>query len=70
MSGGTAPAMFVWMPSSSEGASTPIKSVTTAPQSPPCATNRAYPRRRISSIQARAMRVGSQPAAVGLPENP
>ena len=40
------------------------------PQSPPCATNRVYPRRFISTVQARAMRMGSQPVAAGLPENP
>ena len=44
--------------------------VTNAPQSPPCAVNRLYPRRFISSVQARAMRAGSQPGVVGLPENP
>ena len=44
--------------------------VTAAPQSPPCATNRVYPRRFISTTQARAMRAGSQPVVVGLAENP
>ena len=38
-SGGTAPGMLVWMPSNSGGACTPIRSTTSAPQSPPCATN-------------------------------
>ena len=33
--------MLVWMPSSSGGACTPMKSVTSAPQSPPEATNRS-----------------------------
>ena len=33
---GTAPGMLVWMPSSSGGACTPIRSTTSAPQSPPC----------------------------------
>ena len=70
ISGGTAPAMLVWMPSNSGGACTPIMSTTSAPQSPPCATNFVYPRRFISTIQARAMRSGPQPVAVGLPENP
>jgi hypothetical protein len=44
--------------------------VTAAPQSPPWATNRVYPRRFISTTQARAIRTGSQPVAVGLAENP
>ena len=35
--------------------------MTTAPQSPPCATNFVYPRRFISTTQARAMRSGPQP---------
>ena len=43
-------------------------STTTAPQSPPCATNFVYPRRFISSTQARAIRSGPQPGPVGLPE--
>ena len=60
----------MWMPINSGGACTPICSVTNAPQSPPCATYRSYPRRFIRTIQARAMRVGSQPGVVGLPENP
>src|SRR5260370_32706380 len=42
----------------------------TAPQSPPCATNFVYPRRFMSTTQARAMWAGSQPVVVGLPENP
>ena len=58
------------MPINSGGASRAICSVTAFPQSPPCATNRVYPRRFISTIQARAMRMGSQPVVVGLPENP
>ncbi len=41
-----------------------------APQSPPCATNRLYPRRFISMTQARAIRAGSQPGVVGLAEKP
>ena len=48
----------------------PITSETALPQSPPCATNRVYPRRFIRVIQARAMRGTSQPGAVVLPENP
>jgi hypothetical protein len=44
--------------------------VTAAPQSPPWATNRVYPRRFISATQARAVRVGSHPVVVGLAENP
>src|SRR5713101_6551646 len=58
------------MASNSGGASTPIRSVMSAPQSPPCATNFLYPKRFISRTQARAMRSGSQPGVVGLPENP
>ena len=48
----------------------PIVCVTAAPQSPPCATYSVYPSRFISTAQARAVRTGSQPVAVGLPENP
>ena len=70
MSAGAVPGMLEWMPSSSGGACSPIVWVTAAPQSPPCATNRVYPRRFISSVQARAVRTGSQPVAVGLAENP
>ena len=62
--------MLEWMPSSSGGAFAPITSVICAPQSPPCATKRVYPRRRISTIHASAMWTGSQPFAVGLAENP
>src|SRR6516164_1205986 len=43
------------MPSNSGGACRPIMSTTTAPQSPPCATNFVYPMRFISTTQARAM---------------
>jgi IS6 family transposase len=39
MSGGTVVGMLVWMPSNSGGAWVAITSVTSAPQSPPCATN-------------------------------
>jgi hypothetical protein len=35
-----------------------------------CAAYLVYPRRFISTIQARAMRTSSQPVVVGLPENP
>jgi hypothetical protein len=52
------------------GCCAPMNSVTIAPQSPPCATNFLYPRRFMSTTQARAMRSGSQPGAVGLPEKP
>ena len=58
------------MATSSAGASTAMASVISEPKSPPCATYRVYPRRLISTIQARAMRAGFQPVAVGLPENP
>jgi hypothetical protein len=44
--------------------------VTAAPQSPPWVTNRVYPRRFISTTQARATRTGSHPGALGLAENP
>ena len=70
MSGGTAPGILVWMPINSGAACAPIKLVISPPQSPPCAVNFAYPRRFISTTQARAMRSGPQPAAVGLPEKP
>src|SRR6266851_3815848 len=40
------------MPSNSGGASRPICSVMTAPQSPPCATNFVYPRRFIRTIES------------------
>ena len=69
-SGGTVAGMFVWMPSRPGGFNSAICSVTALPQSPPCATNSVYPSRLISSTQARAMRMGSQPVSVGLPENP
>src|SRR3984957_5334087 len=70
MSAGAVPGMLEWMPRSSGAACSPIACVTAAPQSPPCATNRVYPSRFISTTQARAMRVGSQPVVVGLAENP
>ena len=62
--------MLEWMPSSSGAAWAPIVWVTAAPQSPPCATNRSYPRRFISTTQALAVRTGSHPVVVGLAENP
>jgi hypothetical protein len=62
--------MLEWMPSSPGAACIPMAWVTAAPQSPPWATNSAYPRRFISTTQARAVRTGSQPVAVGLAENP
>ena len=46
------------MPSNSAGACAPISSVMIAPQSPPCATNFLYPRRFMSTTQARAMCCG------------
>jgi hypothetical protein len=52
------------MPSSPGGACAAITSVIIAPQSPPCATNFLYPRRFISTTQARAMRAGSWPACL------
>ena len=58
------------MPANSGAAWMPIVWVTAAPQSPPWATNRVYPRRFISTTHARAVRTGSQPVAVGLAENP
>jgi hypothetical protein len=62
--------MLEWMPTSPGGAWVPMAWVTAAPQSPPWATNSVYPRRCISSTQARAVRTGSQPVLVGLAENP
>ena len=44
--------------------------MTAFPQSPPWATYSAYPSRCISTTQARAIRIGSQPVTVGLPEKP
>ncbi len=70
MSGATVPGMLEWMPSSSAGAFEPITSVTCAPQSPPWATNRVYPSRLMSVIQASAMWYGSHPVAVGFAEKP
>ncbi|MCC8962492.1 hypothetical protein H8A95_09260 [Bradyrhizobium sp. Pear76] len=58
------------MPSSSGAPSFAISLETGEPQSPPCATNFLYPSRFISTTQARAIRCGSQPAVVGLPEKP
>jgi len=43
---------------------------TPAPKSPPCDTKRVYPRRFISTTQARAVRCESQPVVVGLAEDP
>ena len=70
ISGGTVAGMFVWIPTSSGAPSKDICSVTALPQSPPCATNRLYPSRFISTTHARAMRIGSQPVTLGLAENP
>ena len=67
MSSGTVAGMLVWIPINSGAPSRDICSVTAFPQSPPCATNRVYPRRFINTIHARAMRMGSQPSSVGLP---
>ena len=55
MAAGTVPGMLEWMPINSGGAFAPIASVIWAPQSPPCATNRAYPSRFINANQAPAM---------------
>src|SRR5688572_20405399 len=62
--------MLVWMAINSGGACAPIRSVMRAPQSPPCATYFLYPRRFISTFQARAIRSGPQPVVVGLLEKP
>src|SRR5206468_10199963 len=70
ISAGTVADMLVEMPSNSGGACRAICSETAFPQSPPCATNFVYPSRFISTTQALAMRGGSQPPVVGLPENP
>src|SRR6185437_15129697 len=56
ISAGAVPGMLEWMPSSSGAACVPIDCTTAAPQSPPCATNRVYPSRFISTTQARATR--------------
>src|SRR6516165_4052840 len=58
------------VPINSGAPSSAICSVTAFPQSPPCATNRVYPRRFISTTRALAMRMGSQPSSVGAAENP
>src|SRR5947209_19207181 len=62
--------MLVEMASNSGGPMRPITSETALPQSPPCATDRVYPRRSISVIQAREMRGTSQPGAVVLAVHP
>ena len=56
--------------SNSAGACTPMSSVMMAPQSPPCATNFVWPRRFISTVQARAMWAGPHPVVAGFPEYP
>src|SRR6059058_2076470 len=70
ISGGITAGRFVCMPINSGCPCVAIRSLIIAPQSPPCATYRVYRRRFISTAQARAMRAWSQPAVVGLPENP
>jgi hypothetical protein len=70
MSAGMVAGMLVWMPINPGGVCRAICSVNAFPQSPPCATYRVYPRRCMSTAQARAMRIGSQSVVVGLPEKP
>src|SRR5215213_5040913 len=70
ISGGITLGRFVCIPINSGCPCVAITSLIIAPQSPPCATYRVYPRRFISTAQARAMRAWSQPVVVGLPENP
>src|SRR5512145_2705940 len=70
ISGGIALGRFVWRPINSGCPCVAIRSLTSAPQSPPCATYRVYPRRFISTAQARPIRAWSQPVVVGFPENP
>jgi hypothetical protein len=57
-SGGTVPGKVVCTPSGPGGACAAITSVMSPPQSPPCATNCVYPRRFISTTQARAVQAG------------
>src|SRR6185503_4728462 len=66
ISGGMTLGRFVWNPMNSGCPCVAITSLMIAPQSPPCATYRVYPRRFISTAQARAIRAGSQPVVVGL----
>jgi hypothetical protein len=70
MLGGVVPGMLTWMPSSPSGAWTAMTSERMAPQSPPWDTWRWYPRRRISSCQARPTWSGPQPVPGGFPEKP
>src|SRR5258708_40281040 len=60
--------MLTWIAAQSSGFITPMAVVTTEPQSPPCATQRVYPRRRISVIQAPAIRGMPQPVSVAFGE--
>src|SRR4030095_10986286 len=53
------------MPSRPSGFNKANCSVTAFPQSPPWATYRVYTRRSISTTQAFAMRIGSQPVSRG-----
>src|SRR4030095_1132048 len=70
ISGGTTPGLLERIAISSGCPCVAITSVIIAPQSPPCATNFVYPRRFISTTQARAMWAASHPVVVGLPEYP
>ncbi|MBM7788733.1 hypothetical protein JOD67_005413 [Tenggerimyces flavus] len=58
-----------WMPISRSGAIRPSSGETIEPKSPPCAPNRSYPSRVISSSHARAVRLMPQPVSVVGPEN-
>ena len=71
MATGTVPGMLEWIPINSGGAFAPIVSVIWAPQSPPCATNRAYPPfhqrepgvRDVNGTPPRAGRLAGEPVA-------
>src|SRR5256886_5453139 len=67
ISGGITAGRFVCMPVYFGGPCVAIRALIIAPQSPPCATYRVYPRRFISTAPARAMRAPSPPVVVGFP---
>src|SRR5439155_160426 len=67
---GAATGMLRWMPATRSGSASPIDAVTIAPQSPPCAPYRSYPRRAMSSVHARAIRSMFQPVPAGLSPKP
>jgi hypothetical protein len=67
--GGPATTMLRWMPARPVGACRPIWVVIMAPQSPPWAPYRWYPRPFMSVSHAVAMRPGSHPRSRVGPEN-